>query len=71
MLWLYDDSGYLISVDIPAEGRCSKCGTRYTRTVQNRKPWEPDVPDACPACGHVCGHPAGAAKGLAFKNAAC
>lgn len=71
MLWMYDDSGYLISVDIPEDGRCSKCGTRYKRAVQDRKPWEKDGQDACPKCGHVCGHPKGAAKGLSFLNTAC
>lgn len=71
MLWTYDDNGYLVCGDIPEEGRCSKCGAKYKRTVENRKPWEPDGPDECPVCGHVCGHPAGKAAGLAFRNIAC
>lgn len=66
MLWTYNDSGYLVSVDMPERGRCPMCGTEYSRSIEDRKPWQTDGPDACPRCGHVL-H---IVEGAAFRNAA-
>lgn len=51
MLWTQDDNGYLVSVNLPAEGRCRMCGAEYRRNIEDAKPWQSDEPDACPACG--------------------
>ena len=67
MLWAYDDNGYLISVDLPRQARCRMCGVDYTRAIEYRKPWQADVPDACPKCGYVSQD----VHGIAFHNAIC
>lgn len=64
MIWGQDDSGYLISVDMPETGRCRACGAEYTRTIEDAKPWQQSVPDRCPVCGHV--HKA--VNGIRFVN---
>lgn len=67
MLWAYNDSGYLIAADVPERGRCPMCGASYHRQIHDRKPWQEDVPDRCPSCGHVLN----VIYGVAFENAAC
>ena len=64
MLWAYDDNGYLISVDLPEEGRCKACGAAYTRAISEAKPWQAPVPDRCPRCGHE----ARTVDGVSFRN---
>ncbi len=51
-LWCTDDSGYLVHVDLPAENTCRMCGTKYLRSISDRRPWQQPVPDTCPKCGH-------------------
>lgn len=67
MLWAYDDNGYLISVDLPEQNRCRVCGTEYIRKIENRKPWQMDMPDVCPVCNHVVSR----VRDVAFRNIAC
>lgn len=67
MLWTYNDSGYLVSVDMPEKNTCRLCGTKYRRRVRDSKPWQSETPDACPKCGHVFQ----TISGIAFENAAC
>lgn len=64
MLWTQDDNGYLVSVNMPAEGRCRMCGTQYKRNIEDVKPWQSDGPDVCPACGFE----QGAVAGIRFRN---
>lgn len=52
MIWGCDDSGYLISVDMPSIGTCKACGAEYLRGIEDAKPWQKDGPDICPVCGH-------------------
>ena len=64
MLWTYNDNGYLVAADLPERGRCVMCGAGYKRKIQDRRPWQKDMPDTCPRCGHV----QGAITGIAFDN---
>ena len=64
MLWAYNDDGYLISADVPESGTCRRCGAEYSRAIQEAKPWQDDVPDRCPCCGHA----GKSVRGIRFDN---
>ena len=63
-MWTTNDDGYLIFVNVSKIGRCRCCGQVYERHIEDRKSWQPDVPDRCPACGYENQRVAG----IAFVN---
>ena len=55
LMWLYNESGYLVFVNLADQPICKMCNTSYKRSVEFCRYTNREFNDACPNCGHVYG----------------
>ena len=52
-MWVMNESGYLIYLNVRPLENCKFCGNQFERTVDFMSHTNEISNDACPHCGHV------------------